>query len=66
MFDKTEHVVRGWTREEVEEKASNFIYMRDEVHDEEWKLDGDVEKQGSSSLLFKPYLQRLVRVEDDL
>lgn len=65
MFNKTEHVVRGWTEEEVKEKADNFIAVRDEVHDEEWEVEGNVEKQSSTSLLFKPYLLRLVRVADE-
>lgn len=54
MFGKDTNVIRGHSEREVELKVKEFIYMRDEVHDEEWKAEEALYKP-ARMLGYKPW-----------
>lgn len=54
MFGKDTNVIRGHSEREVELKVKEFIYMRDEVHDEEWKAEEPLYKP-ARMLGYKPW-----------
>lgn len=60
MFARTTFSVRGWTRDEADRLAEDFIYKRRRDKNERWEASAP-EKQKTGVLRLKPWVIVLTR-----
>ncbi|CAH9012038.1 coil containing protein [Vibrio phage 409E50-1] len=67
MFSKNTNIIRGHSEREVERKVKEFIYVREESRDEEWKAHPEgVQYQPARLFGHKPWFCVVSRVKSDV